>query len=255
VVNATGAPVANVALELTYPMRSKYAPVRARTDEAGHYQVNDLASGELKVHASLGDIADQRRTIYLQPGEQGQLNLALGRSGRIKGHVQGAVQRWRLFFINQDQAGEGKNELTDDQGDFDLSLSAGRYEVLVADLLHVGRHQGTSVEVKAGETVSVDLVGRSPPFDGGDDAFAAIRRGTLGGGISFDNGPGGVQVGFLNNDSRMALAGVRTGDLVIAIDGAPVRDSLDAFARVKTDGDQLSLTLRREGVDRVVVVK
>lgn len=254
VLNASRAPVANASIELHYPTLSKFAPVHARTDENGHYQANDLVSGELSVRASLGDIADESRTVYLQPGDTGRLDFTLGLAGRIKGHVNGPLHRWSLFFINKDRAAQGKNEQTDDHGDFDVPMSAGTYDVLVADM-HIGRHQTTTVTVQAGETVTIELVGRGEELDGGEALVAAMREGPLGGGISFDNGPGGVQVGFLNNDSRMAKSGVHTGDLVIAIDGTPVRDSLDAFARVKTDGPELSLTLRREGVDRVVVVK
>ena len=45
-------------------------------------------------------------------------------------------------------------------------------------------------------------------------------------------------------------AGVQLGDLVISIDGVPVRDSVDAFARVnKRAGETLTLVVRRNGAD------
>ena len=73
----------------------------------------------------------------------------------------------------------------------------------------------------------------------------------LGSGISFENSLGGVRVDFLMSDCPAAKAGVLIGDLVLAIDGEPTRDALDAFARVRkpSDGTTLDFQVRRDGKD------
>jgi hypothetical protein len=250
--NPSGAPVANAKLEITLGARGRNPSV-AYTDEHGHYLAEDLTPGELAVRASLGEIADETRTVYIPPGETGHQDFDLGAAGRVKGHVKGPERRWSLYFMNMDKNANGKNEPTDATGAFDLALSPGHYEVFVAEV-HLGRQGTTSIDVRPGETTVVDLDPNGDPNDGGLVLMDFPRK-PLGEGISFDNGPSGVRVDFLSQDSAMAKSGVQSGDLVLAIDGAPVKDSLDAFAKVRNVGAELSVTLRREGVERVVVVK
>jgi S1-C subfamily serine protease len=64
-----------------------------------------------------------------------------------------------------------------------------------------------------------------------------------------------VQLSWLVSDSPASRAGLKVGDLVTAIDGQPVRDALDTFARARgTPGGSINVTYRRDGSERTVAV-
>jgi S1-C subfamily serine protease len=145
--------------------------------------------------------------------------------------------------------GERRRFETDAAGDFEARLPEGTYRlvavehgagVILADAL--------PVNVLAGQTVSVTLEAQP---DWGDE----VRRvgGSMGPetGVSFENGPGGVAVSFVMHDSPAYAAGVREGDLVLSLDGAPVTSALDAFPRARGhDGQDVPWAVRRDGQDQ-----
>ncbi|MDX1390204.1 MAG: trypsin-like peptidase domain-containing protein, partial [Acidobacteriota bacterium] len=68
---------------------------------------------------------------------------------------------------------------------------------------------------------------------------------------------GSAQVGTVQDDSPAAEAGIEPGDVITAVDGKPLENSLELSARItnKSPGDRVRLTLNRDGEERVVTAR
>jgi serine protease Do len=85
-----------------------------------------------------------------------------------------------------------------------------------------------------------------------------LDRGWLGVAVSDDNAPSGVQVTAVEPDGPAAEAGLRSGDRILAVDGAPVSSALGlirAIAEIHPGHSaRLSVTRRGRALSEVVVV-
>jgi S1-C subfamily serine protease len=73
---------------------------------------------------------------------------------------------------------------------------------------------------------------------------------------SAPNGDAGGQIQLVSEGTAAAAAGLEVGDLVISIDGDPIRDSEELRAEVITraPGTQIELVLIRDGVEQTIQV-
>jgi putative serine protease PepD len=76
-------------------------------------------------------------------------------------------------------------------------------------------------------------------------------------GLQLSDGTGGAQVGSVTSGSPAATAGIKTGDMVTAIDGTAVTGADDVVGIVQSHkpGDTITLTVRNGGSTRDVQVK
>lgn len=251
---AQGQRAANATVRLAF--RSGEPPRLAYADEAGHFAFDELRPTSVTVSASVGEVAAASKRLLLAPGERSAVELTLRLLGKVQGHV--AVESphrvtLRLAaFEAEDNVRRREDRLveTDEHGDFTLELPAGAYGL---DVGFGPDAQRTIITVNGGETTRVDLTLEDVQGEASMDDAIYSQVGT---GLSFDTSPAGVAVDFLMAGSPAARAGLRQGDLVVAIDGAPIRDSLEAFERVRRDrGDEVRLTIRRAGAEQTVVLK
>ena len=83
--------------------------------------------------------------------------------------------------------------------------------------------------------------------------MASVARGEVG--ASWENVNGTVQVSWVVADSPISAAGLKVGDVITAIDGAPVASALDAFSRTRgAPGTRVAITWRRGGVEQTSTV-
>jgi hypothetical protein len=251
---AQGQRAANATVRLAF--RSGEPPRLAYADEAGHFAFDELRPTSVTVSASVGEVAAASKRLLLAPGERSAVELTLRLLGKVQGHV--AVEsphrvtlRLAAFEAEDNvRRREGRLVETDEHGDFTLELPAGAYGL---DVGFGPDAQRTIITVNGGETTRVDLTLEDVQGEASMDDAIYSQVGT---GLSFDTSPAGVAVDFLMAGSPAARAGLRQGDLVVAIDGAPIRDSLEAFERVRRDrGDEVRLTIRRAGAEQTVVLK
>ncbi|MBL8913234.1 MAG: carboxypeptidase regulatory-like domain-containing protein [Archangium sp.] len=222
----------------------------ARTDENGRFEFDELLPAEVSVQAHLGELVSIEEGIYIAPDGVAEQNLVLAVQGRLVGTVEpaDAEQVWIRGKRSSDHA-----KVKD--GRFEIVLAPGSYSAFV--LLKGADHVFTQVDevfVKAGEITTVAL--KLDTGDAGSNFKFAFGHPELGSGLSFENANGGVRVDFMMSDCPAAKAGVLIGDMITSIDGAPAKDALDAFAKVrKPNGEQLALGVRREGRDLVLNVR
>ena len=83
----------------------------------------------------------------------------------------------------------------------------------------------------------------------------AVEHASLG--VVVGDGSGGATVGSVSSGSAAAAAGLRSGDVITAVDGTPVADgdALAAAVSAHQPGDTLRLTLRRDGATSVVTAR
>lgn len=251
---AEGQPAGHATVRLALP--SGEPPRLAYADEAGHFAFDELLATSVTVRASIGTIAEASKRLVLAAGERSTVELTLRLLGKVQGHV--AVESphrvtLRLAAFEAEDNGRRREDRlveTDEHGDFTLELPAGAYGL---NLGFGPDAKGTIITVNGAETTRVDLTLEDAQGEASIDDAIYSQVGT---GLSFDTSPAGVAVDFLMAGSPAARAGLRQGDLVVAIDGAPIRDSLEAFERVRRDrGDEVRLTIRREGAEQTVVLK
>jgi S1-C subfamily serine protease len=136
-------------------------------------------------------------------------------------------------------------------------------KVLSAYAAGLGRGSVAGVEVRAGETsgpVEIRLSGGAAASDGGSPANLAV---TLGERARSEEDDGNeVVIVDVAAGSEAERAGVRAGDVLIAVDGVDVNDMAEARRRlggnaasdviidVERDEELLSLNVRREAVRR-----
>lgn len=212
----------------------------ARTGADGRYVFDDLPSAAIEVSASLGNLNAAKPDVYLPPASDMELNLSLSNEGRFVGRVISEPQSDSIGVRAKNADRITRYPLVD--GGFDFMLAVGEYKVFVD--VEGQLVENTTIEIQGGQDNEAILYS-DPPWK-----HPNFMHQELGSGLSFDNSAGSVRVDFLMEDCPAAKAGVRMGDLVISIDGKPVRDSIEAFARVnKPVGETMTLVVRRNGAD------
>jgi hypothetical protein len=227
-------------------------PRFARTAADGAFSFEDLLPGEVTVGTTLGDFA-RKAEVMVYAGQTSTTDIMLTQMGTLSGRVEsakGARQQWTVF-VSGETRGEQRRTRTDDAGAFSLKLPVGEYQLYPLDA-HTGRFTPIFATVRANEETKVFLPidDEAIPEDAGYEAHLNLFS-EVGTGASFENGPGGVRVSFLMQGCPVAKAGVMIGDLLLSVDGEPLRDSLDAFAKLRRpSGTEVRVTVRRDGVDR-----
>jgi hypothetical protein len=225
----------------------------ARTGPDGRFEFADLLPAEITIKAHVDELESEEIATYVAPGVTAEAILTIAPQGRLVGTVMDP--KVRKVMVRR-EAGAGFIDAELKGTHFEKMLAPGTYRLFAEtgtpkdhDIKFV---ESTTAVIRAGEitTVTMGLLLE----DGGSVPTALDMRmhQELGSGLSFENSPGGVRVDFLMADCPAAKAGVRIGDLVMAIDGQPTRDALDAFARVRKSTDQgqtLDFTVRRDGQD------
>ena len=95
-----------------------------------------------------------------------------------------------------------------------------------------------------------------------------VKRGQIGVGIqditsdlreAFDlaNGQSGVLVTNVGEDSSAEQAGIKSGDVILAVDGQPTRSTgqLRSQIGIRSIGDRVKLTILRDGKEKAITVK
>ncbi len=243
---SSGVGAAGALVTVSWPPQLHQPEVTARADDDGHFVVDDLLAGEFVVRGRLSAIGEGAKRCYVAPGATGSEELTLVGFGQLHVVVKNA-KREEVLLFGQQNPFSPVHLLTDERGETTVTLPAGFYGLVMP---HVGkRFVREQVEVREGE--QSEFVGEEVD-DLDDHPFHDNQSAASG--LSFDNGPGGVQVGFLMADSPAARAGLQTGDLVLSIGGSPVRDSLEAFAAVRR-APELRVSIRRDGADRELTIR
>jgi hypothetical protein len=257
VVDGSGQPEPDAEVKVSWNSGRGERPAHTRTDDHGEFRIDDLPIGAATVTATARDnlgSADQR--VYLTSAAAQQVTLTLTAHGRIVGTVSGPARAGAQ--VTAFAAGDGQTSRraqADATGAFTLDVPAGEYRLnaralrpAVASVLRFDK----PILVKAGEETRADL---ELVVDGGEGwgEMASVARGEMG--ASFENQSGSVQLSWLVSDSPASRAGLQVGDLVTAINGEPVRDALDTFARARgTPGANVTVTYRRDGSERTAAV-
>lgn len=254
VQDESGQPIEHAIVSLEWLRSLNEVQRTARTGPDGRFDFGDLLPAQVTIQAHLEELVSEEIATYVAPGATAEARLTIGAQGRLVGTVSDPAVR-KVLVRREVNFAPGFID-TDLQGQhFEKMLAPGNYR-LFAEIGTPAAHDlkfvaSTLAVIRAGETTTVAM--GITLEDGGAAPTALDPRMhlELGSGLSFENSPGGVRVDFLMSDCPAAKAGVRIGDLVVAIDGEATRDALDAFARVRkpTDGTTLDFTIRRDGQD------
>jgi hypothetical protein len=243
---ASGVGAAGALVTVSWQAQLHEPEIEARADDTGHFVIDDLLAGEFVARASLSAIGEGRTRSYVAPGTTGTVELSLVGFGQLHVHLKNA-RRVEVLIFGQEVLVHPDHLATDDRGEATVTLAAGSYGLVVPQKGKRFAHE--QVVIREGELTEFE----GEEIDDTDDHRFKMNQ-SAASGLSFDNGPGGVQVGFLMADSPAAKAGLQSGDLVLAIGGAPVRDSLEAFAAVR-GARELRVSIRREGTDRELTIR
>lgn len=251
---------ANVTIE--WPRGLNEVRRTARTGADGRFDFDDLLPAEVTVQAQLDDQVSEEIGTYVAPGATVELTLVAAPQGRLVGTVTGPPIH--KVMVRNDRPGGEFIEVNQVDRTFEKALAPGTYRIF-AEVKGERVNEFQFIEsitavVRAGELTTVVLnVPGGAAEDGGRARVhpSFDMHPELGSGMSFENSPGGVRVDFLMGDCPAVKAGVRIGDLVVAIDGEATRNALDAFARVRKPSDEapLELLVRRDGQDLKLSVR
>jgi hypothetical protein len=256
-VLSDGRPVANADVKLSYPPLRNERPAFTRTDALGEFRLDDLQEGAAIVTATADDgtaSADQK--LYLNASAAQSVTLVLAAHGRIVGTVMGpGAAGAQVGAFSARDGPEVRRTNAGDDGAFVLVVPVGEYFVNANSMTTRSStpfRQDHPLRVTAGQDTRVDVELVTDPGSVWGD-MASVTRGEVG--ASFENVSGSVQLSWLVSDSPASRAGLKVGDLVTAINGEPVRDALDTFARTRgTPGGSINITYRRDGSERTVAV-
>lgn len=231
VVNPSGQPVAFVEVTLEYPQGLTEPNLRARSSSNGEFVFEDLLASVVTVGAS-DDGLVARKEVYAAPDHVTRVDLAFQKNVKIMGRVLKPTRRYRVAASKSfGPRGQSVTE-TDALGHFELKVTPGTWRIYATtgDEGSVFTIIDHTVEVKAGEDAEVELQAPDAVPDAG--ALPNFFNGVADG-IAFDAENGSVKVGFLTSQSLAFKAGLRSGDLVVSINEAPIASTLDAFEKAR----------------------
>ncbi len=188
---------------------------------------------------------------YAAPGKTTHIELTFQRDARIASKVLEPKGRYRVHAWHVRGPGIGGHPIETESlsdGSFELAVTPGTWQVSVAPSRATSTYlqaKTVTVTVMAGEEISIELEVPAVNDDAGVDPhfFSGIADG-----IAFDSENGFVKVGFLASACRACKTGLRTGDLVLSINGAPIGTTLEAFAEARAAPAEY--LVRRQGAER-----
>jgi Carboxypeptidase regulatory-like domain/PDZ domain len=246
VVDGDNQPLHGATVTVSWPDGLNEVDRTAMTDEAGHYDFDDLMPSTVTVQAHLADTVSIEVESYVAPGITAEVNLTVAAQGRLVGIVESKAINEVLV-----RGVKSRTRVKVVDGRFEQLLAPGEYHLYVLNGEHM--FDELTATVRPGELTTVTLT--DAMLDGG----GPHRKHTffdLSSGISFENSPGGVRVDFLMGNCPAAKAGLQMGDLVLSIEGEATQNALGAFEQLrKSEGDTLSMLVRRDGRDLPVVIK
>ncbi len=246
VLDAARNPVAGAEVEVT---RANREPIVAVTDALGHVELDKLQSMVVDIDAKAGTRESESRQVQLLEGQTVSVELAVLDTGTIVGRVDGPAGEVDGVFAVASEPNARAGERLDADGSFKIRARPGSYRVMPFARDYIGHNVAKNVELAANNEVRVDFV--LPK--GWRRKFEATAPGTIG--ASFDDGPGGVALSWVMASSPADKAGLKQGDLVLAIDGNPLARSVEAFNRTSgKPGSVLKIAYRRGGADAEVTV-
>ncbi|HEY0370641.1 MAG TPA: carboxypeptidase-like regulatory domain-containing protein, partial [Thermoanaerobaculia bacterium] len=139
-------------------------------DEAGNYRIENAPTGTVAVSAVVeastrSARASTRREVEVLPGQPLRVDLDLGGSVRVSGHVtvEGKAVVAEVSFSSE-QGSMGSTRTRED-GSYELMLAApGRYQIYARAEQFEDRQYTTVREIRGGETIDIDL--REQVFEG-----------------------------------------------------------------------------------------
>ena len=255
VQDESGQPIEHAVVSAEWQRSLNEVQRTARTGPDGRFDFGDLLPAEITIKAHVDELVSEEIAAYVAPGATAEAKLTIGAQGKLVGTVNDPKVK-KVLVRREVGFGPGFID-TDLQGQhFEKMLAPGTYR-LFAEIGTPADHdlkfvESTIAVIRAGETTTVEMGLLLEDGGAAPTALDTRMHPELGSGLSFENSPGGVRVDFLMADCPAAKAGVRIGDLVVAIDGQATRDALDAFARVRKStekGETLDFTIRRDGQD------
>jgi RNA polymerase sigma factor (sigma-70 family) len=233
-VGATGAPVVSFAVIVTTPrgpLDSLSVGTFARYDARGVFELDGLPVGRQRVVVAAEGLAPsppQDVEIPPEPAAAPELSFTLDAGSRLHGTVIDRQSRAPLAGARlsvQGTPGAGTNvplaseALTDADGRFHLrGLAPGRASVVATAEGHHGRIVG-GLEVRPGADVGPLEIALGPTAPG-----EAPRIEMIGIGAMLAPRDGAIVLGNVVAGGGAALAGLVTGDAILAVDGYPVAE-------------------------------
>lgn len=248
VSDEAGQPSAGAEVVVTFPKPLGEPSIRVRTNEDGEFLIEGALASMVTISAKKGELFSSD-DVYAAPDRVTRIDLSFEKAARIIGKVNNATVTYTITAWSMNGGQRGFDTETDAQGRFALTVRPGRWSV--GAVPHNTKHGkmrlrmvNEVVAVKAGEDVTLDIDPSEEIEDGGrEDTFFN----NVADGIAFDSENGSVKVGFLTSQSLAFKTGLRTGDLVVSINGAPITGTLEAFAKARVEPAEY--LIRRAGTE------
>ncbi len=246
ITDREGQSAVGVEVTLEFPKGLNEPAMRTRSDENGEFLFEGVLSSMVYLSATLGTLSTAL-DVYAAQDQVTRADLAFELTSHITGKVKNAKTKYIVGAWKGNSVKGAQAESAAD-GTFSLEVTPGTWHVAASPIdNHAGGMRfNERVEVTAGRDIEIEL---EPPTgftdDAGDsetDFFTGIADG-----IAFDAENGSVKVGFLTSVSPAYKTGLRSGDLVVSINGAPISTTLDAFAKAKTPPAEY--VIRRAGTE------
>jgi hypothetical protein len=224
------------------------------TRRDGGAVLRELPEPPFQVHAEAhGFVTASREVSHIER----ELKIKLIRAGKLAGHVTDSLGRPVPYALVSTDEG-GSTTSSDSNGDFVLNGVAPGALVVMAAHRSVGEGVSAQVRARPGETlegVRVVLPGRylpgrdevvppaSPAAELPESAAARLKP------PEFELEPrgGDIVFGAIQPGSPAARAGLRPGDVLLSIDGEPVRSAAQGRGMLRDPpGHTALLQLRRE---------
>jgi protocatechuate 3,4-dioxygenase beta subunit len=266
-----------VGAEVT--LRTEFGVKRTRTDADGAFVLSALAPGNANMDVRADGFAPVATPVVV-PDTGGRRAFAIPRielqtEGVVEGDVvdghgapvagarvsTGHVPTWLLVGANR--SGAGAFAVTDARGRFSLHQIAEGSVALEAYAPGVGRARSGDVAVTSGRvTDGIHLVVTPSVDDAQDSGDPSAASGGVAVTLGETSAPTEVVVVSVVDGSEAERAGLATGDVLVAVDGAPVPRMQDARARlsgpiandvlisVRRGDSALTLRVAREAVRR-----
>lgn len=226
----------------------------AVTDDEGGYRLDDLLPVTVSVEATLdAATGTAAKHLTLTSGAASRVDLVIEQYGVVEGTVHGPPgKRFVITAFNDDDRLHRRFPVpADGRFRIDLLARAWRLSAHLAGGMLV--RDDEQITVLAGQVVRRDLEVQPDDLQAMEEAFA-VEAGTLG--ASFDSADGRVLFSWVVGNGPAGKAGIAAGELLLQVDGAEVRDSLDAFEKTRgAPGSTVSLVVRGAAGERTVSVQ